>query len=100
MLRRHMLSVVGGLALGGLLGVQASGQNTRVDSGKTKSVACVCCGDACTCPACGCRDCCGVKAEKSCCPAKAGVPATGQADEADCSCCGDACTCTACGDCC
>ncbi len=30
MLRRHMLGVIGVLALGGLLGVQASGQNTRV----------------------------------------------------------------------
>jgi hypothetical protein len=62
MLRRHMLSVVGVLALGGLLGVSSSGQSTRADSGRAKAAPCLCCGDACTCTACGCGDCCGVKA--------------------------------------
>lgn len=99
MLRRHMLSVVGVLALGGLLGAQSSGQ---ADSAKSKTAPCVCCGDACACKVCGCGDCCGVKAEKACCLTKVSEPSTGQAVVTSCPCCGDACTCSACGcgDCC
>ena len=89
MLRRHLLSVVGVLALGGLLGVQANGQSPRSNSGKARSTPCVCCGDACTCTACGCGDCCGVKAKKSCCSANPGEAS--KADKASCSCCGDCC---------